>query len=265
MKKRTIALMTAAVMLLGVTVGGTIAWLTAESNDVVNTFTVGNIEIFLDETDVDDTDNDSNCTERDASNEYKMIPGNTYVKDPMVTVVAGSEECYIFIEIIEERNTRTDLEGKIIQYSINTEDWKKITTETNREVYYYKTTVNALEATNNIMVGTDSANGDNTGSTILATNAGGTNITINPNLTQEMIQELDGVVNSEDYADGEAANTAADEEVAARPKLTFYAYAVQAANMSDVIDDQGNITKTAAVVAWEAANFTLHQTTTTTD
>lgn len=249
MKKRTIALMMAAVMLLGVTVGGTIAWLTAESNDVVNTFTVGDIEIFLDETDVDDTDNDNNFTERDTSNEYKMIPGNSYIKDPMVTVVAGSEECYIFIEIIEERNTRTDLEGKIIQYSINADDWTKITTETNREVYYYKTTVNALEATNNIMVGTDSANDDNTGSTILAVNEDGTNITINPNLTQDMIHELDGVVNPEDdYTNGDEADTAAAAELAARPKLTFYAYAVQAANM----DANSNNQNDDAVAAWNA-------------
>lgn len=237
MKKRTIALLMATVMLLGVTVGGTIAWLTAEADEVVNTFTVGDIEIILDESDIDD----NSPEERDNANEYKMIPGNTYVKDPMVTVVAGSEECYIFIEIIEERNTRIDLEGKIIQYSINTEDWKKITTETNREVYYYKTTVNALEATNNIMVGTDSANGDNTGSTILVVNEDGTNITINPNLTQDMIHELDGVVNREEYADEDEADAAAAAELAARPKLTFMAYAVQAANMTD------------AVAAWNAA------------
>ena len=247
MKKRTIALLMAAVMLFGVTVSGTIAWLTAEADEVVNTFTVGDIEIILDESDIDDSDNDNSTEDRDNANEYKMIPGNTYVKDPMVTVVAGSEECYIFIEIIEERNTRTDLEGKIIQYSINSEDWTRVTGAT-KEVYYYRTTVNALEAESNILVGTDIENQDVKGSTILATNTAGTNITINSKLTQAMIQALDGIVNAEDYDSEGEANAAAAAEVAARPKLTFKAYAVQAANM----DANSNNQNDDAVAAWNA-------------
>ena len=53
MKKKTIALLMVVVMLFGVTVGGTIAWLTASTSKVENTFTVGNINIQLDETNVD--------------------------------------------------------------------------------------------------------------------------------------------------------------------------------------------------------------------
>ncbi len=253
MKKRTIALLMAVVMLFGVTVGGTIAWLTDESNDVVNTFTVGNIEIKLNE---QDTDNDGNKSDnvdvegvtRDEANEYKMIPGSTEVKDPKVTVVAGSEECYIFVEIVEENNTYENLTGKIIQYEINTTDWTPVAEGSN--VYYYKETVNALKEKEDFFVD----------STVLATNNDGTNITINSGLTQAMVEALDGI-----DAEKSTESDAAKAEIAARPKLTFYAYAVQAANMNAVTDTNGNITKTAAEVAWEAANFTLHQPTTTTD
>ena len=55
MKKKIITLAIATVMLITVTVGATIAWLTAESKEVTNTFTVGNIKILLNEADVNIT------------------------------------------------------------------------------------------------------------------------------------------------------------------------------------------------------------------
>ena len=103
--KKKIALLMAAIMLFGVTVGGTIAWLTAESEEVVNTFTVGDVIIDLDEFDYDNDDNseDNNYEYssqiRDQANEYHLIPGKTYRKDPMVHVKAGSEDCFLFVEV----------------------------------------------------------------------------------------------------------------------------------------------------------------------
>ena len=52
MKKKTIALLLVMMMVFGITVGGTIAYLT-DSEKVVNTFTVGNVQIKLDEAKVD--------------------------------------------------------------------------------------------------------------------------------------------------------------------------------------------------------------------
>ena len=78
----------AAVLLIGCSVGGTLAWLTAETDAVKNTFTVGDINITLAE------------TER----EYKMVPGCTIDKDPKVTVKAGSEACWLFVKIEESEN-----------------------------------------------------------------------------------------------------------------------------------------------------------------
>ena len=186
MKKRTIALLMAVVMLFGMTVAGTLAWLQATSDPVVNTFTVGDIVIDLNESDVDN-DNDTKA------NEYKVIPGEKYVKDPVVTVKKGSEPCYVFVEIVESGNTFGD--DKYIQYGINTADWTKVT-GTTRNVYYYKDVVNALEAE---VVMT---------STVLAT-VDGKQITINSEI--------------------EKTNMTA----ATSATITFNAFAVQSANIAN--------------------------------
>lgn len=78
----------AAVLLIGCSVGGTLAWLTANTDAVKNTFTVGNINITLTETKKD----------------FKMVPGCTIAKDPKVTVETGSEACWLFVKIAESAN-----------------------------------------------------------------------------------------------------------------------------------------------------------------
>lgn len=82
------AILTASVM-------GTLAYLT-DSAEAVNTFTVGQVDITLDEEKV--TENGKPTPEEDArvtENSYHLLPGQTYTKDPTVTVVAGSEKAYI--------------------------------------------------------------------------------------------------------------------------------------------------------------------------
>ena len=102
MKKKTIALLLVLVMIFGISVGGTIAYLT-DKETVTNTFTVGNVKIKLDEAKVDETgtkiDNNGDKViddkDRVTSNDYKLLPGMSYTKDPAVTVLEGSEESYI--------------------------------------------------------------------------------------------------------------------------------------------------------------------------
>ena len=84
MKKRSLALLLALVLAIGVAAGGTIAWLVAKTDPVVNTFTYGDINIGLAET---------------TGSDYKIIPGVDITKDPKVTVKAGSEACYLFVKV----------------------------------------------------------------------------------------------------------------------------------------------------------------------
>ena len=73
----------------------TFALLTFETDTLVNTFTVGEVALKLDETDVDETGTPISGADRVTGNEYKLIPGKSYVKDPTLTVIAGSEASYV--------------------------------------------------------------------------------------------------------------------------------------------------------------------------
>ena len=86
--KKIVALLLCAALLVGASVAGTVAYLT-DKEDVVNTFTVGNIDIKLDEQDVDGTGRTED------GNAYHLLPNQTYTKDPTVWVKEGSEEAYI--------------------------------------------------------------------------------------------------------------------------------------------------------------------------
>ena len=101
MKKKTLALVLALTLLVAGVVGGTLAWLTDQTAEVKNTFTVGDINIGLTETTAD----------------YKMVPGNTIAKDPTVTVKANSEACWLFVQVTKSENLDT-----FISYDI-ADDW----------------------------------------------------------------------------------------------------------------------------------------------
>ncbi len=92
--RRTLAMVLAIVLSMGLTVYGSVAYL-SDTEKVVNTFTVGKVDITLDETKVDPEGNPIAGEDRVESNEYHLLPGHSYVKDPTVTVKAGSEESYV--------------------------------------------------------------------------------------------------------------------------------------------------------------------------
>lgn len=114
----------AVVLLLGCVTGGTLAWLTDKTDAVVNTFTVGNIDITLKET----WNHDSNGDQVKDSWQGKMIPGCTIAKDPKVTVKAGSEKCYLFVQV-----TKSDNFDSFMTYSM-ANGWALVEGQTN--VYY---------------------------------------------------------------------------------------------------------------------------------
>ena len=92
-KSKALLLTLCAVLLVAASVLGTMAYLTS-TDTVTNTFTVGKVEIKLDETDV------TNPTgPRVKANSYKLMPGTTYTKDPTVTVLKGSEDSYVRMKV----------------------------------------------------------------------------------------------------------------------------------------------------------------------
>ena len=117
MKKKGLAMVLALVLLAVCAVSGTLAWLTAKSDTVVNTFTTSDIKVELKET---------------TGTEYKMIPGYTIGKDPKATVLAGSEECYLFVKLEKSTNFDTYLEYAIA------DGWTKLEGEGITDTIYYR-------------------------------------------------------------------------------------------------------------------------------
>lgn len=100
MKTRSKALLLTlcAVLLVAASVLGTMAYLTS-TDSVENTFTVGKVKINLDEAKVDADGKAVTPAERVKGNEYKLMPGHTYTKDPTVTVEEGSESSYVRMKV----------------------------------------------------------------------------------------------------------------------------------------------------------------------
>ena len=100
MKKKSVALLLALVLVFGMAVGGTIAWLMDSTAPVVNTFTVGDIEITLTE---------EAGTIVDGKHQFKVTPGVDFAKDPKVTVLKDSEKCWLFVTVEESANWNSNM------------------------------------------------------------------------------------------------------------------------------------------------------------
>ena len=98
-KNRLVALALALTLVVGAGIGGTVAWLVSTPEKVVNTFTVGKLEITLDEAKVDEWGVPVEGAARVPANDYTLIPGHVYQKDPVVHVQPHSEKAYVFVKL----------------------------------------------------------------------------------------------------------------------------------------------------------------------
>lgn len=130
-KSKALLLALCAVLLVAASVLGTLAYLTSQ-DQVTNTFTVGKVEIKLDEAPVD-VYGVVKEGDRVKANTYKLIPGHTYTKDPTITVGPESENCWLFAKI----ENGLSAAGTIV---VN-ENWNLIDEANN--VYAYKTVASA--------------------------------------------------------------------------------------------------------------------------
>lgn len=190
--KKTLTMVLAFALIFALGIGATLAWLTATSGEVKNTFTIGDINIELKEHEYDPDTKDLLETEVTGNDNYKYVPGDTLPKDPFVRVKAGSEDCWLFVKVTETNNKvavgATSI--NVINYTVDTSVWTLVPGQTN--VWYKKVSANdvATEAkTYSILSGNQ--------------------VTVNQNVTKDMVTGL-------------TKNKAA---------LTFEAYAIQSANL----------------------------------
>lgn len=151
MKKKKVMAMIAAMSLTAVIgVGGTLAYLSAQTDVVNNTFTIGDgyitddddhQGIFIDEEDVDKS---TEGKDRDTENKYTgMVPSKSYTKDPLVHMVGGSIESYVFVNVsglgdlkAQHINVYYKDANGVLQQGVDTTDYKPIQVDDNGDGLY---------------------------------------------------------------------------------------------------------------------------------
>lgn len=157
-KNKALLLALCAVLLVTASVFGTMAYLT-DSKTVTNTFTVGSVAIKLDEAKANTDGSLVDGADRVKANNYKLLPGHTYNKDPMVTVLSGSESSYIKMTVTFSKANELDAiftpDGANLTSIFNGYDavnWvykgntKDATADTRTYEFWYKETVDAPDA-----------------------------------------------------------------------------------------------------------------------
>lgn len=157
-KSKALLLTLCAVVLVIATVFGTMAYLTS-TDEVMNTFTVGSVAIKLDEAKANTDGSLVANADRVKANSYHLLPGHTYNKDPMVTVLKGSEPSYVKMTVTFSKASALDAifaptgagltsifngyDGANWIYKGNTED---ATADTRTYEFWYKEIVGAPDA-----------------------------------------------------------------------------------------------------------------------
>lgn len=131
--KKVVATLLAIALLMGVAIGGTIAYLVDSTTEVTNTFAVGKIDISLDETHEDG---------------FTVVPGGSDDKDPVVTVEEGSEKCYVYVSVTNNLVIGTET---VATLNIGS-NWTAVGSAGNETVYKYTSVVDASTAAQKLPV-----------------------------------------------------------------------------------------------------------------
>ncbi len=128
--KKIILTVSALVLVVLLTIGGTFAYLTSQKS-IKNVFTVGSVSVDLTETKGD--------TQEDGSKSFKLVPNSDVDKDPTITVKANSEDSYLFVELKKVCGATTHSFSDYVTYTA-VSGWTKLTVDGGYDVYYQKYT-----------------------------------------------------------------------------------------------------------------------------
>ena len=201
--KKAWLIVACTVMVLAVSVVGTIAYLTDTTGPVVNTFTMGNLlddplNFVLKEHQATDTDKDGVYTLDDTkevnTNTYTVLPGVDLPKDPFVkTNETLKLDAYVFVEVVDET-------GTALHFTVDSDKWTEladVTGPNGGKVYVMKANNGIAEA------------GEKLGPiSILAKNSNGKEITVDNEAITNAAAQFGGTV-------------------------TFYGYMIQAGGFTD--------------------------------
>ncbi len=201
--KRNMKIFSAAlalVLVFGAVVGGTLAWLMDKTESITNTFTAGKVDISMKEV-YGTGDNDYLDAGENAEKDFKMIPGDQLTKDPIITVDADSEACYLYVEVNASENLAAYIDYDMVDGWIQLNDAEDNPVE---NVFYRE--VNDADADQSFhVIGWDSA-------------------------------DENAIVDESEIGKVYVLNTITNMDTLTEetyPTLTFTAYAVQQKNLTD--------------------------------
>lgn len=183
---KIVTILLALALLVCCGIGGTVAWLMDSTDAVTNTFTIGDINLTLVETPY-------GTSAEGEGNHYPLIPGNTYKKDPKVTVLANSEDCYLFVRMEKIGNP-----DNYLDFTFDRTGWNELKDKTG--VYYREVSKSASDQSWDLLVADDN----------------GYTVTVKKNIVKK----------------GSSTDTDTIEMPDTTPQLVFTAYAVQKANLT---------------------------------
>ncbi|MGF6989855.1 putative ribosomally synthesized peptide with SipW-like signal peptide [Lachnospiraceae bacterium PM6-15] len=129
-KRKIVSLVVAVALIAAIGIGATLAYLSATTTVVENTFAVGNVNLDIWETEIVDKDEDGKMGPT-KDNDYMLTPsqedkdGNplyTQSKDPYITLGADSEDAYVFMLVTGV----DDAEAALIMTDDFDSNWTKI-------------------------------------------------------------------------------------------------------------------------------------------
>lgn len=134
----TICALAAVVITAVSSVFVTVALLTS-SAAVSNVFTIGTVGITMTESKVNPNGQIIDGGTQVDTNTYHLVPNKTYVKDPRITVNAGSEKSYLFVLVRNDLaliEDKTDASNKpTIAQQLEANGWEKYTKASTGWVY----------------------------------------------------------------------------------------------------------------------------------
>ena len=132
--KKTLTVILALVLVVVMSVAGTVAYLTSQAT-VTNTFSVGKVAITLDETKVTEYGDAVPSAAPVSANQYTLIPGHTYTKNPTVHVDADSEDCWLFVKVVNGISSLEATGATTIAAQLAANGWTPISEGSN--IYAY--------------------------------------------------------------------------------------------------------------------------------
>lgn len=113
--KKILLICICVIAVLTVSLVGTLAYL-LDTDSAVNTFTIGQVHISVDEAKVNEDGTPVAGADRVKANEYHVLPGMEYTKDPTVTVDGGSEDAYV--RMILTVHNASDVQAILTKYNL---------------------------------------------------------------------------------------------------------------------------------------------------